>query len=294
MKIAALLKNHQNFQQKGLAGNFGDGYLMEHNRVYRQIRKAALAGGYKFSSDPNGAYEVFPLLQLERLLKAKIFPYSNNVRVFEEMPPSQLEVLVWDDLVGNLKRNFVFHEGCHGVIRDLVSEHFGKDPQPSVWQMLLEESFANTAELLGIMDVDNATHRAFYELNSYNTLFEHRTGLKKAMDELGSNVLIPFLLLSYLHVNFLRDSLDEGDLKKILSLIEADKPTANQLKILKFLAKLTFELSEIFRYQTTAFHLKINGITSPLEEALDFDFLEELKKQNKLSSFFKEVCGCLL
>lgn len=301
MKVAALLKAHQSFQDKGLLGNFGDGYLMEHNRVYRQIRNSASLGAYKFSLERDEAYEVFPLLQLERLLQEKTFPYSNNVRLFESMSSQQLSLLSWEDLVGNLKRNFVFHEASHGVIRELILSHFGKAPQKKtldaqrefVLRVLLEESFANTAELLGLIDAGDTTHRAFYELNSYNTLFEHRTNLKKAIDELGAELLIPFLMLTYLQTNFLRKTLNEVDLKKMLTLINKDQVSPQQIKILRSMSKLAFELSEIFRYQTTAFHLKMNGIETELEDVLDFDFLMNLKSYKELSGFWKKVIFCL-
>ena len=303
MKVSALLKTHKKFQQKGLTGNFGDGYLIEHNRVYCQIRKAALAAGYKFSTERDETYEVFPLLQLERLLKNKVFPYSNNVQVFEDLSSQQLEVLDWEDLIGNLKRNFVFHEGSHAVIRDLLAQHFGKAQHSKeiegtdtlasqrvfVLRVLLEESFANTAELLGVIDADDSIHQAFYELNSYNTLFEHRSNLKKALNELGANLLIPFFILSYLHVNFLRESLTDSDLKKIVATIGHEPVKPTQMKTLKAMSKLCFELSEIFRYQTTSFHLKINGINTPLEEVLDFDFLEELKQQCDLPALLSRA-----
>lgn len=301
MKLAALLKTHQSFQQKGLEGNFGDGYLAQHNRVYRQIRSSALAKGYRFTLDRDEAYEAFPLLQLERLLKEKVFPYSDNVKVFESMLSKQLEVLEWEDLIGNLKRNFVFHEGAHAVVRDLVLEHFGEVPKDNtlagqrafVLRVLLEESFANTAELLGVIDVEDAVHRAFYELNSYNTLFESRTNLKKAMEEMGPDLLIPFFILCYLYVNFLRESFSENDLRKIMSMIGDHNVTTGEFKTLKSVAKLTFELSEVFRYQTTGFHLKINGITEPLDEILDYDFFEELRQESKLTDFFKSACHVL-
>lgn len=287
MKISRLMEQHQKYQAQGLSDNFGDGYLVANNRIYRQIREAALAAGYKFSSEQNKAYEAFPLLQLEPILKTKTVPYSNNIAAFEQMTPVQLDLITWEEIEGNLKQNFVFHEGCHSAVRALAEKTLKIDSKGDTLEahrymalrMLLEESCSNTAELLGVIDANDQVHRLFYELASYVVEFENRTNLKNAMTEMGSDVVVPFMVLAYLHSNFLRESLAAEDLDVMLAIVTDKTLTTKQVKTLKALSKIAFQLSERFRYQTTSFHLRLAGVKTPIEELFNFNFLHLLKSE---------------
>lgn len=273
MKISRLLELHIQYQSQGLPGSLGDGYLVTHNKVFRAVRQRALEAGYKFSDHRDEAYEAFPLLQLERILQSKTLPFANNVLPFENLTPAQRQLISWDDVDGNLKRNFVFHEGSHAVFRSLKPADISEDLATQVVWMLLEESFANTMELLAVIEAGDAAHRIFFELNSYVCEFDHRHHLSKAMTELGEKVLIPFMVLSYLHANFLRERIEEKDFKQIFKLLSLEGLTEVQSKALRALAKVVFNLSERFRYQTTDFHLRLAGVKNPHELLYQTDFL---------------------
>jgi hypothetical protein len=296
MKLSRLLEQHKKFKDQGLSESLGDGFLMAHNRMYRQVRNAALSFGYKFTTDRNEAYEAFPLLQLESLLKAKTLPYVNNVIPFESLTAVQLENITWEDLEGNIKRNFVFHEGCHAIARALAQKHFkaeisGHDLDAQrlrALRMLLEESCANTAELLGVVDATDTTHRIFYEMNSYVCEFEQRTNLKNALAEFGEEFFTAFMVLCYLHSNFLREHFEDKDIKSILDLISKNTFTDKQLKTLKALAKVVFNLSERFRYQTTGFHLRLAGVQIPMEDLFDYDFMISVRREPGVLDFIQD------
>ncbi|UXR66063.1 hypothetical protein EZJ49_07350 [Bdellovibrio bacteriovorus] len=297
MKISRLLEQHQKFADQGLVTSFGDGYLVQHNRFYRSIRQAALGYGFTFSNQRNEFYEAFPLLQLEELLEDRTLPYVNNVSVFTKLSKSQLEALTWDDLEGNLKKNYVFHEASHAVVRALAVQHFGTPSGPGtsldsqrdyVLGMLLEESCANACELLGVAEASDSIHRMFYEMNSYVCEFESRSYLHKALDEWGVGPVSKFLVLAYLHANFLREQFEDHDMSQMLSLSGLKNLDSRQIKSLRALAKVVFNLSERFRYQTTSFHLRLAGVSTPLEDLVDFPFMEALKRKAHLESFLND------
>ncbi len=288
LHISRLLEHHRKFAKEGLPGSFGDGYLMVHNRVFRQMREAALKAGYKFNSERNDAYDTFPLLQLENLLQAKVLPYANNVSAFERLTSAQLEVLEWEDIDGNLKKNFVFHEGCHAVVRTLAGQTLGplnqiagiESERNFAFRMLLEESCANTAELLGTIDVHDQVHRCLFEMNSYMANFDNRTNLKNAMADLGAGTLIKFMVLSYLQANFLRERIEDRQLQEMVGIAAKGLVLdAKKVKTLRAMAKMSFQLSERFRVQTTGFHLRLAGIKTPSAKLFDFDFLAGLENE---------------
>lgn len=301
MKISRLFEQHQKFKSQGLSGSFGDGYLIAHNRIFKKIREAALRGGYKFSSERDEAYETFPLLQLEALLKTKVFPYSNNVVAFESMTAVQLEALSWEDVDGNLKKNFVFHEACHGVVRLLAQKNLGparesgdlESQRRFVLRMLLEESCSNTSELLGVIDAADPIHRIFYEMNSYVCEFESRTHLKNAMNEIGADILIKFMVLAYLQANFLRPAIEDRQFQEMIRLVTDRSLDPKHIKTLRALGKIAFNLSERFRVQTTSFHLRLAGVKTPPEDLFDFDFLRVLAKEPGFPAFLQEFASTL-
>lgn len=297
MKISRLLEQHQKFASHGLPESFGDGYLIQHNRFYRSIRKAAENFGFSFSKERNEFYEVFPLLQLESLLQTKVLPYVDNVGVFAQLAKTQLESLTWEDLEGNLKKNYAFHEASHAVIRTLTTRHWGVGPRPGtsldsqrdyVMRMLIEESCANTCELLGVAEASDAVHRMLYEMNSYVCEFESRTHLKRALEEIGVMEVSSFMMLAYLQSNFLRESITDKDLLLMLELSGLEGLDAKHVKTLRALARVAFNLSERFRYQTTSFHLRLAGVQTPLQDLVDYPFLESLKRKPHFQSVVKD------
>ncbi len=286
MKLTHLLEHHRKFSGRGLPGSLGDGYLVVHNRFYRWIREAALASGFRFSAEKNEAFESFPLLQLENILRARVLPYVNNAAALEQLTPVQLLALDWQDVDGNLKKNYVFHEGCHAVVRGLAGEVLGpsgemhdlKTQRRFALRMLLEESCANTVELLGTVDANDQIHRLFFEMNSYMGNFENRTNVKNAFAEIGEATVIKFVTLAYLQANFLREKIEDREFAAMIRFATGGAELdAKKQKSLRALSKVAFQLSERFRVQTTSFHLRLAGIKTPAKELFGFDFMGELK-----------------
>lgn len=279
------MSQHHQFESRGLPLNFGDGYLVAQNRLYGHVRQLALKNGLRFSAEANTAYQAFPLSQLEAILSSKCIPYGDNVSVLAAMSANQLMALEWGDIEGNLRTNYLFHEACHGVTRFFLPVPKGEVVE-RVFAMLLEESFSNACELLAVVDAEDAVHRIFYEMNSYITLFDHRSNLRRAVQELGGAAVMGFMVFAYLHANYLKAGMDEKNFQRSLGLVfEKDPPLAAK-KSLRALAKIAFQLSERFRVQTTSFHLRLMGIQTPLKDLLSFDFLFSLERSSELRNQF--------
>ncbi len=295
MKLSRLWAKHQEFNSLGsLKESLGDGFLMAHNKIFKNIRHATLDNKFKFSHKPHPLYQALPLSQLEWILSEQAIPYIDNSSVLKQLNDKLPDNIIWDDISDNLKGNHVFHESCHAVARSLINE-FYKDPilktkfdfQKHTLIRLIEESFANTCELLAITDVNDPIHRIFFELNSYVIMYEDRVNLKAAMDQMGEQTFMKFMLLSYLHANFLKEPMNDRIFEQLLILIQTSSSesfefTATQKKTLRALGKIAFKLNLRFRMVTTSFYLRLNGITSPMKDLLDFDFMQTLKESPDL------------
>ncbi|MBC7420253.1 MAG: hypothetical protein H7328_05945 [Bdellovibrio sp.] len=290
MKLNRLLELHSDTTEPHhLSDNFGDSLLCKKNKIFSNIRKACLSRSYQFSSAQNEFYQALPLSQLEDVLTKKVIPYVNNVSVLKHLERNWPHVTEWDDLSDNLKRNFVFHESCHAVARSeaLASQQL---TDSLVLQMLIEESFANTCELLAVIDAEDNAHRIFYEISSYTSLFEERTNLKNAQTEIGSEKLMEFILLSYLHSNFLFESLDELQFKRILKIIfKENSPNPSQVKTMKRISKICFTLDEKFKFVTTGFYMRLNGYKMSQSNLLSFDFMARIEQTPVLQNYLIKI-----
>lgn len=290
MKLARLIELHrQNLSSQDLADNFGDGFLVRNNRIYGQIRTAALKAGYRLSSELNADYLALPFAQLEKILASKTIPYANNVTVIEKLAAQLKDNVVWDDISDGLRKNFVFHEGCHAVAREFAGFDQAQDSQSKAFRILMEESFANTCEFLAVADAEDAAHRIFFEANSYTALFEDRKNIVNAIRNSGFSAVFKIMWLAYLHSNYLHDYLDEKQWNRCLVIAGIESLPAPQLKALKTLSKTAFTLDPRFRLVTTGFHLKLNGISMAPQELLQFKILE----MSALQEFLQSACEAL-
>ena len=297
MKLGRLLTEHQKqLETNSLANNFGDGYLYAQNLIFRNIRTAVLKQNFSFSSKHSPLYLALPLSQLEIFLSEKIIPYFDNVSVIQQIHQKLPENLAWDDISDNLKGNHVFHESCHAIARAVTTGtakdltlQAKNDPEKMILLRMFEESFANTCELLAVTDAGDAVHRIFFELNSYVCMFEDRTQLKTAMKDLGAAGFMKWMWLCYLQANFLKPFFNESSFDKLIYFCFAEKITPAQKKTLRALSKIAFELNLRFREVTTSFYLRLNGISRPFPQVLQFDAFQKLEKAPDLIKAMDEL-----
>jgi hypothetical protein len=293
MRLNRILDHHLKFTtSESLSGNLGDGYLIKNNRYFRNIRQASRDAGYRFSDAPNRLYSSLPLSQLESVLERKTIPYCNNTEVIKQIEGKIPGLTNWDDVQDGLKKNSVFHESAHAVARSTTAYPLASkfEKNANVLRILIEESFANTCELLAIIDANDQLHRIFLEWNSYIFMLDDRANLKAAAEHFGKMPFFKYMQLAYLHSNFLSDGLNDKIFERTVKLaLPALRLAPAQLKTLKTLSKIAFKLNPRFREITTGFYFKLSGFTSPLAEILNFDFLEMIELNEELQNLLEEM-----
>lgn len=292
MKIGRLLELHQNNQTDiSLKNNFGDGFLLAKNRFYGDVRKKALSLGFTFSDALNRNYLALPLSQLETILKTKSLPYFDNVNVLIEVEERIPNTTIWDEVVDGIKKNYLFHESCHTIARSHSDSIFSSalDKERLILRLLIEESFSNSCELLGIIDIDDSAHRIFYELNSYIFMYDDRSQLKKLVQEIGRGATVQFLMGSYLFSNFLHEKITDADYMALLKLFNLHSSSSEIQKILRSVSKIAFELNPRFRWVTTTFYLRLNGISITSNDLKRVKFLELLKLDERFLKLIQSL-----
>lgn len=299
MKISRLLEIQQ--EKKSLTSlekNFGDSFLVQHNRIYKIIRQKTLEAGFSYSDEFNPFYLALPLSQLEQVLKVKKIPYFDNVSILQEIEKKIPRLTIWDEVVDNLKKNYLFHESCHAVARTTSQKFFKTNDNSStqIVRQMIEESFANSCELIGLVDAEDAAHRIFYEANSYIFVYDMKPHLKNLVQEHGFDFVMQFIIFCYLYSNFLFDSINDQSLNRILKLLLPDpndlmtlKKNAASLKKLRAASRIAFELNPRFRQVTTGFYLKWAGLNPQQKDLTQFDFMQLIESDQRMLKLIQSL-----
>lgn len=290
MKINKLLELHSS-EKSGLEKSFGDSYLLKKNRIYRNIRQAALNAGFSFTTENAEDYLALSLTQLENILTTKKIPYFDNVSALQKLEKKHPQVASWNDIYENLRRNFHFHESCHAVARNLQLTEY-KDLADDVLLRLIEESFANTCELLAIADTEKIADSIFFEINSYTALFEIKELILQIRSVLGFEKLFSVVMLGYLHSNHLHNSLKEPLFKEILMATGVQEIASNKValqKNLKELLKYCFYLDENFRIVATGFYIKLSTKKQASVNLKEKNYFAEISKNKDYLKFINQL-----
>lgn len=264
---------------------FGDSHLIRQNRIFRKIRETVKGFGYSFSNERSERYEALPFTCLEELLTEKKIPIVHN-REAVDVVALKVPEANWFDIADGFRRCFAFHESCHAVARETLkgasrTEIRDETSHAPVLFAMLEESFANTCELFGIMDCETDEDLALYEANSYTALWETRD----LLNEIGlDSVAFLYVMLHYLRANFLLSpDFSEADHARILKLSEATMGRAytRESEELASLASVAYTLDENFRQTTSLLHLKLRGLPTNLDS---HDPIAEVSERPKLKS----------
>lgn len=297
MKIQKILEQHQKFSSpEELSQNLGDGYLLAKNKIFNKVRSQALGFGFQYDKTPNEAYWALPLSQLEAVISTKKIPYIDNVSVLIQIEKLIPQTSQWDDVTDNLKRNHVFHESCHAVARQISKKYFKESSErdKKILQLMIEESFANACELLGIVDVEDTFHKLFYEINSYIFMFDDKSNLKNFMNDLGKKEAFKFLIFTYLHANYIHPRYEDKTLDKVVTTLFKDsaksiKADVKKMKTFRAISRVCFELNPRFRMVTSIFYLKLIGFSVSLDEMSKIDFMNQINQNPVYLKFIDEL-----
>lgn len=300
MLLKEILRAHHQFSDaNSIKNNIGDGFLLEHNPVFFNVRTVAKKMGFKYTPERLHDYETLALTQLPIILKKKQIPYLNNVRPLIEIEKNVPNYYSWSE-IPPLKENFLLHESAHTVARTVRLKRLGvttlknnlSTDQAEALNLLIEEAFANACESTANIFSTTAEHDEFLYKNSY--IMEKgrsRIVLRENYKLFGGNCTFKIVFLSFLYANFLKTRSAQKDFKRVRALVFGVKyksKTRKEDSILKELFEIGFDLDPAFTISTNQFCLRLHGIKSDFYDVLAFDFLERFETDKKFQSLLNE------
>lgn len=232
MNVNAVVELHQEYLDvpHSLPENFGDGYLCEHNRIYRNIRKQGVSCGTTYSLGGNSRwfdYMVFPLVNFDELINSKEIPYIDNYSVLLRLSQKYPKMTLPEKFIRDaFKRNYLLHETCHCIAHDFLlketknsqkisEEKFSKSVK--LLNCLLGEAFANSIELISSAAEKTSIHIFLHVLNSYVPYSPKTQELvHKATGEIGVEKFLKLSYASFFFNNLLGYEHSEANVKKLL------------------------------------------------------------------------------
>lgn len=285
-QLHTLLDYHfRNQPEYALSGVFGDGYLIAHNSIYGRMRKFLVSEGVEFSADVPDALVALPLGQLEFFLESRKLYFYNNVEVLKDVESKAPKRVSWDSINGHLKRNMLFHESCHFFARAEFNKINDPETKPSILQIIIEESFANSCELLAIKDANENLHKHFYEFSSYIFHPEVKNLIEDLVDVIGFDKVFLWTIFCYIYSNGLHDVIPDNELPRVLKNVGLETPVHPLLlKQLKALGRVAFKLNPEFKRATTIFYLTYHGFDNVLNTLQSAKFFSEIENDSKIKS----------
>lgn len=275
--IGELWAAHSQFQPKGsLPQNIGDGFLLEFNPIFRKIRKQFTDFGFAFSERDPCRYFAFPLVALDDIYAHGIVPFRDNAFWLQTLSKKMPDITLTELKRSELQFNYLFHESAHFVAHRILfgRRQMNRIPvsRDSLLKILIGESFANTVECFSGLYAEGEIGSFFTDANCHFRLSLREVKiLKKSIQSFGFECSLKILFASFLYANYLRDRLTTSEVREIKKFSRARHDFSA-------LSRIAFELSEIFRTNTTQFHLMKLGFPDDLSPWMKADPLRELGK----------------
>lgn len=271
----------------------GDGLLLQKNFIYRNLRRAAIARGFVFVEAWNG-YAAASLLHLDEILRQKKIPVLRNRCWLEDIARRSKSSIALSDIPMSID-NHHLHEAAHCIADGEVRKVPFADRQAKILKILIAESFANTADSLCVAIARDQAHYTFARLNTYMDDSVRTLELKRALiQKVGFRTAHMLLMFSYLHGNFLYESVSPEAVQRCLKLIDPVRRFSAKEKDLAFRAmKLGLTLNLFFRTKTSSFYLKCQGIKGPISETLDFDFMKIIEGHRSWMALFERLTATI-
>jgi hypothetical protein len=308
MKLKKILQLHDQFKTKGhLCDNLGDGYLLTHNPVFKNLRLQVNKSGFQFTADRFQDYDSLSLTQLPFILQKKQIPFVDNVNALREIEKKIPGRFSLTD-IPPLKSNHVFHESAHAVAHGLIQKYFPLPKQNGIakdrllaFTVLLEESFANACESFANIDALNEEHDEFLFKNAYiMESLATRKVLRAAADQFGRTVVFKLLMLSFLHANLLQTERGMENIVPALQLSFSEKPRelktlrTSDIRLLQKVFKTGFDLDPKFTRFTNRFCLELLGIKKPIESLFKVDFVNIFGTHPSARQCLNSLCAIAL
>lgn len=251
----------------------GDGFLLEKNPIYRNIKSFALRIGSQYI-EAYPEYLLLPFHELPRIVAEKRIPYVPSARLMKNVENARPEVFASEDLP--MPESYHLHEAAH-----VIAEHFLKKitlggSQEKILKAMLAESFANTVDALSCMAADDEIHYFFIKQNCY--MHPQKTVIK-AMNTLSATMGFRFTFMltffTYLQANFLARPLSKKAIADLIKGYATEFKMSTKLqKDMRTVCALGEKLDPLFRVTTTGNYFKQQGFEGELHVLLSFPFMK--------------------
>src|SRR5260221_7201765 len=238
----------------GLAKVLGDGFLYEHNAIFRVLRDAVLSCGFRFLPDRRFMLPVAQMLSLDEMLRSRVIPFRPSAAPVLRLASSRVGSLPFHAAPLTFPDRLM-HESAHAVAECVLkaapgSRHF-------LVRTLLGESFANACEVVAGLYCRSILAEIFF-VNSSNlaptlTFARALSAIGEATDEATS---FRYAILCYLFANTLRDRVSDHDLRACFESTATRIPRARLGRVLRAVFSHAQNLNLAFRTQTTDFYLR--------------------------------------
>jgi hypothetical protein len=290
MKISQLLKVHHQYKSSKLH-NFAlcDGYLLNKNLIYKNLRYSCIQHGFSFKEAWN-SYLTNPLLELDSILERKTIPVVNYLAMLTALERKRPGVFSISDLPLSFEA-FHMHESAHCVANELFDTRRIKSEAHAIFRIMIGESFANACDSMAIYLAKDKTHKLIMSIHSYR---QEDTKTRKLMDGMvkkwGLQNTFSFVFYSYLYSNFLYKSVSRGVVRNICERINPqERFLAKEASLAHSLFNEGFTLNIEFRTKTAMFYFKQKRFDKNILKLLDFDPLRLLERNVHLANLPLEL-----
>jgi hypothetical protein len=274
MLIQEVLAIHsQHAAQGSHADILGDGFLMEHNPLYRNIKSEAVKLCCRFA-EAWPEYLLMPFQQLGEIVAKKKIPYVPSARLLRALENQRAGVLSIEDIA--IPESYHLHEAAHVLADHSFAGETFTDPQQKILKALLCESFANTVDALVCVSIHSDIHQFLLQQNCYmRPEKKFVSAMSRVKQACGMRFTFMYTLIAYLHANFLRETLPAEIVEDLTTRFAPDvKLTERLLKDFELLQRMAETLDPRFRFLTTKVYLSLEGYDGEVQELLDFPFMK--------------------
>jgi hypothetical protein len=150
-------------------------------------------------------------------------------------------------------------------------------------------AMANTVECVAAIFAEGEIGGYFLDANChFRTNEQESAALIKLVQKIGLRRLAKAVMASFLYANYMYERLDAKEKNLIAELVEV------KASVIAPAIRVGFELSEIFRTNTTHLHLLKMGFPADLQILIQFDPVKKLLGDKKLGVKFNELAEIIV
>ncbi len=266
--ISEILALHNSYSAENMhADILGDAFLINENRIYRNVKATALQIGCRYT-EAWPQYLSLPFHELNKIIVSKNIPYVPSARMLQEIENQRPNVLTTAQL--QPPESYHLHEAAHVIADSLFAKTLLQTKEEKILKAILCESFANTVDALACVYATSEMHQYFLVHNCYmNPDKEDLDAMLSLIERLGFKRTVMLVLIGYLHSNFMRQEFSQQNILEIAGENSADTDA---------IVQMCEKLDPLFRVQTTEMYLRLEGYDGEVFEILDFPFMQILKQ----------------